>query len=220
MNDLSFLVESGFAVLAVIVAIVVAAATRSAWVSAGICVWVLLAALLAKSGVLLRFATVPPPIGLLILSGCALTLWLGFSSAGHRIASLPVSWLVGFQSFRIVVEILIHRSSTLGLAPPQMTWSGMNFDILTGVTALIIAPFASRVPRAMVFAWNTMGLGLLLWVVLVAALSFPTAFQVFHPDNIWVARFPYVWLPSVLVTAALLGHVVVFRKLLKTRAIL
>jgi hypothetical protein len=101
-----------------------------------------------------------------------------------------------------------------------MTWSGMNFDILTGVTALILAPVASRIPRALVLTWNTVGLGLLLWVVLVASLSFPTAFQVFHPDNTWVARFPYVWLPSVLVTAALLGHVVVFRKLLKTRAIL
>jgi hypothetical protein len=58
-----------------------------------------------------------------------------------------------------------------------------------------------------------MGLALLLWVVGVAALSFPTRFQLLRPDNTWVAYFPYVWLPSILVTTALLGHVVVFRKL-------
>ena len=210
------LVEYGFAVLAVTIAIMVGAATRSARVSAGICLWLILTAMLAKSGVLLRFAALPPPMGLLIISGCALTVWLGFSSAGTRIASLPLIWLVGFQGFRIAVEILIHCSSSLGLAPPQMTWSGLNFDIVTGVTALIIAPVANHVPRAVLLAWNTAGLGLLLWVVVVAALSFPTPFQVFHPDNTWVATFPYVWLPAVLVTAALLGHVVVFRKLLKT----
>ncbi len=211
----SFIVEYGFAVLAVAIAILVAAATRSASVSAGICLWLILTAMMAKFGILLRFAALPPPMGLLIVSGCALTVWLGFSRAGARIASLPLSWLIGFQSFRIAVEILIHRSSSLGLAPPQMTWSSMNFDIITGVTALIIAPVASRVPRAVLLAWNTVGLGLLSWVVLVASLSFPTEFQVFHPDNTWVATFPYVWLPSVLVTAALLGHVVVYRKLLK-----
>jgi len=36
-----------------------------------------------------------------------------------------------------------------------------------------------------------------------------------EPSNTWVAFFPYVWLPSILVTAALLGHIVVFRKLRK-----
>ena len=29
----------------------------------------------------------------------------------------------------------------------------------------------------------------------------------------WVAHFPFVWLPSVLVAAALAGHVLVFRRL-------
>jgi hypothetical protein len=179
-------------------------------------VWLILTAVLGRSGILLRFSAIPPPMGLLILSGCALTVCLGLSSAGTRIASLPLNWLVGFQSFRIAVEILIHGSGALGLAPTQMTWSGMNFDIVTGVTALCIAPLANRLPRSVLFTWNTMGLGLLLWVVLVASLSFPTRFQVFHPDNTWVATFPYVWLPSVLVTAALLGHVVIYRKLLKS----
>jgi hypothetical protein len=211
MTEMNF-VEFGFIVLPIAVAVVVAIATRSARVSAGIGLWMVVTALLAKSGVLLQFTGIPP-ISFMLVSGVALTLFLGLSKVGLRIASLPLGWLIGFQSFRIGVEILIHASSGLGLAPPQMTWSGMNFDIVTGVTALFLAPLANRLPRAVLLGWNMMGLGLLVWVVMVAIVSFPTPFQLLHPDNTWVARFPYVWLPSILVTAAMLGHVVLFRKL-------
>ncbi|MDB6075281.1 MAG: hypothetical protein JWO89_2921 [Verrucomicrobiaceae bacterium] len=100
-----------------------------------------------------------------------------------------------------------------GIAPIQMTWTGMDFDIVTGITALIIAPLASRLPRWVLLAWNAMGLGLLIWVVGVAVLSMPTVFQRLHPSNTWVAFFPFVWLPTILVPCALLRHVVLFRRL-------
>jgi hypothetical protein len=115
------------------------------------------------------------------------------------------------------VEILIHMSSTIGLAPTQMTWSGYNFDIFTGVTALALAPFAKAAPARLVFLWNWLGLALLMWVVGIAIVSLPTRFQLMRPDSTWVASFPYVWLPTVLVKAALLGHIVIFRKLAMKR---
>jgi hypothetical protein len=34
-----------------------------------------------------------------------------------------------------------------------------------------------------------------------------------EPANVWVTRPPFVWLPAVLVLAALLGHLVLFRRL-------
>jgi hypothetical protein len=34
-----------------------------------------------------------------------------------------------------------------------------------------------------------------------------------EPSNIWVTQAPWVWLPAVMVLAALLGHVLVFRRL-------
>ena len=127
--------------------------------------------------------------------------------------ALPLAVLIAAQSFRILIEFLIHTASTIGLAPIQMTWDGYNFDIVTGVTALALAPFARVVPARLVFIWNCLGLGLLIWVVGIAVVSFPTPFQLLRPDNIWVTSFPYVWLPTVLVTAALLGHIIIFRKL-------
>ena len=127
---------------------------------------------------------------------------------------MPLSFLIGFQAFRIPIELLIHRAVAEGIAPLQMTWNGMNWDILSGISALLLFPFANKIPRWGLLVWNTLALALLLWIVGVAVLSFPGAFQRLRPDNIWVAYFPFVWLPTVAVTSALLGHVVLFRKLL------
>ncbi len=175
------------------------------------------AAGLARSGILNHFSSLPPPLVLLLISGFIGTIAIGISPWVRRLIELPLSALVGFQAFRILVELLIHKSANVGLAPPQMTWSGYNFDIATGLTALFLAPFAGSVPGRLVLLWNWLGLMLLIVVVGTAAVSFPTAFQLMRPDNTWLASFPYFWLPSVLVTAALLGHIVIFRKLAKKR---
>ena len=46
-------------------------------------------------------------------------------------------------------------------------------------------------------------------------LAAPTPFRVFKtpPPNTWVTIAPYVWLPTVLVALAILGHIVVYRAL-------
>ncbi len=152
-------------------------------------------------------------MALFLAAGIIGTIALGSSNSVSRLIQLPFGILVGFEAFRILVEMLIHAASTIGLAPLQMTWSGYNFDVVTGVTALCLAPFARSVPRWLILGWNCLGLALLMVVMVIAAVSFPTRFQLLRPDNRWVADFPYVWLPSVLVTAALLGHIVIFRKL-------
>jgi small-conductance mechanosensitive channel len=100
--------------------------------------------------------------------------------------------------------------------PVQMSYSGLNFDIVTGVTALVlgIVMVVARVPKAVVMAWNVMGLVLLANIVGVAMLSTPV-FAVFGPDrlNVWVTWMPYTLLPAVMVLAALAGHLIVFRAL-------
>lgn len=56
---------------------------------------------------------------------------------------------------------------------------------------------------------------LLANIVIVAALSTPMPFRAFTqgPTNLLRSTFPYVWLPTFLVQAALFGHLVVFRAL-------
>jgi hypothetical protein len=65
-----------------------------------------------------------------------------------------------------------------------------------------------------VTAWNVMGSALLAVIVAVAFAATPLV-RAFGPEHVnrWVLYFPYVWLPTVLVQAALFGHIVVFRRL-------
>ena len=61
--------------------------------------------------------------------------------------------------------------------------------------------------------WNIIGLALLLNIVTVAILSTPAPIRYFmnDPANRLPSMFPYVWLPTFLVQAALFGHLLVFR---------
>ena len=73
---------------------------------------------------------------------------------------------------------------------------------------------SGRGGRGLAAAWNVLGLALLLNVVVVAILSTPR-FAYFGAErlNVWVTYVPFVWLPAVMVVAALAGHLVVFRAL-------
>jgi hypothetical protein len=126
-----------------------------------------------------------------------------------------LKWLVGFQSFRIVVEVMLHQAVQEGVAHPTMTWTGTNFDILPGISALLLCPFAGRVKPRNLQIWNVAMAVVLIFTVVTAILSGPTPFRLIggDPPNVFVARWPFVWLPGVLVTSAWLGHVVLFRRL-------
>ncbi len=211
------ILQGGFAALAFLLIAMFAFALKSRWVFLAGIAWLAITGFIAKTGLLSDFSSMPPKIGLLLAPTFAATVALAFSKFGERLSLLPLTFLIGFQAFRILVELLIHRAVQEGVAPPQMTWDGINLDILSGITALLLIPFAKRIPNWGILVWNTLALCLLLWIVGVALLSFPTAFQRLEPDNIWVAHFPFVWLPTVAVTSALIGHLAVYRKLLSKK---
>ena len=185
--------------------------------------WIGLTGGLAASGVL-HFSAPPtmlPLFPIVILTAIGVAL----SPVGRRLAlSLPLAALVGFQSFRIAVELLLHRAYIEGLMPVQMSYAGRNFDIMTGITAVGVALWLARGHRSngVVFVWNTLGLTLLANVLIVALLSAPTPMRQFmnEPANIWVTRAPWIWLPTVLVWAAIAGQTLVYRRLWSERAAL
>jgi len=146
----------------------------------------------------------------------ALALGVGFSPVGKRLAlGLPLAALIGFQAFRLPLELVMHRAVRDGVMPNVMSFSGYNFDIVSGITAVPMALWVAtgRAPRGVVWAWNLMGLALLLTIAVIAALASPVI-GAFGPDqlNVWVTRFPFTSM-AVMVGGALLGHVLVFRKL-------
>ena len=138
-----------------------------------------------------------------------------FPAVSKLIESPGLVWLIGLQVFRVGVEIFLYLGYRAGFVPVQMTLEGRNWDVLTGLTALPIAWLVAkgRAPKWLIYAWNTMGLALLLNVMTVAVLSMPTPLRHFQnePANTFVAYFPYVWLPTYLVPVAWMSHLLIFR---------
>jgi hypothetical protein len=149
--------------------------------------------------------------------GLLLAVVAAFSPLGARLAALPYAALIGFQAFRLPLEFLLWAFHRQGRLPVQMTFSGRNFDILTGLSAILVAWLAARgkLGRKGVLAWNLAGVALLGNIVVVAVLSLPAPWRAFpnDPPNELVLHFPYVYIPALFVMAALAGHLLVFRKL-------
>jgi hypothetical protein len=175
---------------------------------------------LARTGALGGWDATPPPALALILGLTALTVLIVFSAIGARIADgIPLAAIVLLQSFRIAVEWVLHRLYLEGTVPMQMTWSGRNFDVVTGITGLLLGLALLRgkqAPRALVLGWNVLGIALLANIVVVAVLSTPALHRFPDPPNLLPGTFPWVWLPSFLVQVALGSHLLVFRRLRRT----
>jgi hypothetical protein len=225
------LIDLGMFILAVAVG---AAFVAAAWASAppgkaarqatraavGVFAVSLVSAGLALSGVLSETTSRPPAFPVLMVLAVAATILTARSSFGACIARLPLWALVGAQAFRLPLELVMHRAAGAGVMPPEMTFGGLNYDIVTGASALFlgIALYRRRLPLSLVVTWNVMG-SLLLAIVVGVALAGTPFIQAFGPDhvNTWVFYFPYVWLPTILVQAALFGHIVIFRRILAER---
>ena len=180
--------------------------------------WLAGVAMMANQGALQDFSGTPPLILVILLMSLIMTFTIAFSRIGLLIIEgAGIVWLVAFQGFRVLVEVFLHQMYSEGIVPEQMTYSGLNFDILAGLSAMMMGYQLSKKkvgPKA-VFIWNVLGLALLINIVVIAILSMPLPIRMFddEPANTFVAYVPYVWLPTFHVQAALFGHLLVFRAL-------
>jgi hypothetical protein len=214
--------EVAFVVFLLTVIFVVAAVARASRAPGRavslVAAWLAFTWLLASSGWLAEFDARPPHFFLLVLPTFVATAALAFSRFGSGVVS-RVGWagLIGFQLFRVPVEWVLFQLHRDGVVPVQMTFEGWNFDVLSGLSAPLVAWLAARgaIGRRGLLIWNGVALALLANIVAIAILSAPTPLRAFtnEPANTFVTRFPWVWLPAFLVPAALSGHLLAFRKL-------
>ncbi|NNF08558.1 MAG: hypothetical protein HKN21_17485 [Candidatus Eisenbacteria bacterium] len=183
--------------------------------------WVLLTALLARFGVLAKFDVTPPPMVPLMVLCFLGPILVGLSPVGKSLArNLSLGVLVLIQCFRLPLELIMHRAADLEIMPRELSYSGYNFDIVTGALALVLGLAllrGAKVPKALVWIWNVWGSVCLLAIAVIAVSASPMVHKFgTEPQNLntWVVYFPYVWLPALLVFNAILTHVVIFRKLL------
>lgn len=208
-----------------------AALTRTPWsaekqkrlvniTSSLLVLWVVVVAALAQSGVLQQLDAMPPRPLLIVFLPIAFAVVLTFTKCFTTLLkATPLHWLVLFQSFRIVVEILLWQAYELNLIPVQMTFEGRNFDVVTGLLAPVVGFVMWRKPRLLRvvgICFNLVGLALLINIMAVSILSMPTPMRYFTEGipNTLVVTFPFVYLPAVLVVLAFSFHVFSLRQLL------
>jgi hypothetical protein len=145
-----------------------------------------------------------------------ISLIVGLSTIGRWLSLLPLSALVVFQGFRLPLELVLHSWVLQGVIPPTMTWSGRNWDIVSGIVALLMAP-ACRPSKWPAWIANIIGLALLVNVMRVAILSSPVSFGwPVTPKIELINHGPYALIVPVCIGSALIGHIALTRALLRT----
>ena len=192
-------------------------ARRSAGrVAVGLTIWLAVTSATVASGVL---ADRPfPGIPMMFATIIVVAFLAGMSPVGARLAHLPLPALVAFQAFRLPLELVLHTWARQGVVPATMTWTGSNVDIISGLTALVCAPFAAR---TVIAAWvaDVIGIGLLVNVARVAMLSSPLPFAWgVEPPLQLMFHMPYALIATVCVAGAVAGHVILTRRLLESSA--
>jgi hypothetical protein len=159
------------------------------------------------------FAIIPPFVTILVLF--MTKRGLAF------IDNLPLLNITCLNMVRIPVEIVLYWLFLHKAVPKLMTFEGRNFDLISGVTAPLIAYLGftrEKLSNKIILYWNVITLLLLLNVLTIGVLSGPFIFQAFsflQPD-IAVLHFPFVWLPAFIVPLIFFGHLVSIRQLLKS----
>jgi hypothetical protein len=177
--------------------------------------WFILIGVLANIGFFNHFG-LPPRPAIAILPPVIIFSFLIFSGKTDRLLAVtPVNWLIGFQMFRIVVELLLWQAVKEGNLPVQMSFEGYNYDILSGILAIPAILFIkNRYKPGVHLLYNIIGLLLLFNIIIVAVLSMPTPFRYFmnEPSAGVVGSFPFIYLPTMLVVMALCFHLLSFRQ--------
>jgi hypothetical protein len=216
-----FLIFTALVIAGVAAAIVRYLDGRRRWIALLILIaWVVYTGALGFSGALAS-ADSAPRIALILVPTLLGALFLALSDAGRTLAlSIPLSLLIGAQTFRVIVELFIHQLWSVGLMPRMLTYEGANFDILAGLSAPVVAWLVARgrLSSRLALAWNVLGLVLLANIVGRAILTTP-ALQVLVSEvpNRAVGTFPFTFIPGVMAPLALILHVLAIRALLAGR---
>ena len=184
-----------------------------------IAAWLLFTGIFSARGFFFEFSTFPPRMLIVLIIPLVAILLITFSkSLRHLLTRIPPQWLIYPQVFRVLVEIILWLQYEAGNLPIQMTFEGRNLDILTGLTAPLIAYMVfdrRKWSPTVAVIWNILGLLLLINIVVTALLSMPTPARVFmnEPANTLVATFPYAWIPGIFVILAYTLHFFSLRQL-------
>ncbi|WP_282080743.1 hypothetical protein [Aquimarina algiphila] len=223
MADISNFIIIGFVLTTVITLWSFFKASKNKKIIIGIILWMVVLSILGISGFYKNANAIPPRLLFLLGPGIFFVLIVFFTRKGRRFSdNLNLKWLTLLHTIRIPVEIILFYIFVEGLIPDLMTFEGLNFDILSGISAPIIyyLVFIKKwIGNKGLLIWNFICLGLLINILAIAVLSAQTPLQMmaFDQPNIGVTYFPFIWLPAVIVPIVLFSHLASIRQLLSSR---
>lgn len=178
--------------------------------------WLAFATTLGVTGVVGRYDLVPPGMVLLVGPVVITLLFFALTTPGAILAgSIPLSVLLGFQVFRLGVELSLHRLWSMGLAPKLMILEGGNIEILVAASAPVAAWLSTRgdIGRRMAWWWNFIGILSLANIVVRAVLTAPGSLHLIHAEvpDVAIITFPFTFIPGFMAPLALTLHLLAFR---------
>ena len=179
----------------------------------GYFIFIFFASVFALTG-LLR-SHIIPLLPLYMFSVAALAVFFSRFNFGKEAAKkFSFAVLVGFQIYRLPLELILHHWANMKVIPETLTWSGQNWDIFTGILALLLMPFVNRF-KFIVWVFQIIGSVLLLNVirVIIFSLPLPISWNLEVPLQL-PFEFPYCLIVPLYVWPAITGHLIIYRKLL------
>lgn len=172
--------------------------------------WMLVVGIVAYSGYFENTLAKPPRFLFIIIGSIGLSVF--FYKTINR-DTLNTKFLLAVHTLRLLVELVLYQLFLQKKVPVLMTFKGWNFDILVGISAILMLFYLlvtkKRLPKAFVLVWNILGLVFLTTIVVIAILSSPLPLQqlAFNQPNIAILQFPFTYLPAYIVPIVFLSHI-------------
>lgn len=223
MNNVPLYLPLGFVATVLLTCyFLVKAAHGNKIVASLLIIWMIGQGTIAATGFYTNTQALPPRFLAMLLPPVSMVIILFATVKGRNfIDLLRPDQLTLLHVVRIPVELCLFSLYTHQLVPQLMTFEGINFDIISGITAPLIAYlgyYKKHLNKIVLLIWNLICLALLINIAYHGVLSVPTPFQRFgfEQPNIGLTYFPYVFLPGLIVPAVLFAHLSSIRQLLKS----
>ena len=175
--------------------------------------WLIIQYTISESG-FYHDLSLPPRIPLFMIFPLFLftIIFLNRNKKSMLLQAIPIHIPIAYQSFRAIIEWLFYSTFLQGILPVQVTFEGANYDVLLGISAIVMGIYAFRkeASKKLLILWNYIGIG----IVMFAAFTFITSF---YFPSIWglensempqkFNQFPFLLLPSFFMPSAIFMHI-------------
>ncbi len=189
----------------------------------GLLLWHIYTIVLDKIGLMNDFELPPKFAVFLIVPAFLFTGFFLYSNRNQPwIQNIPTQWLIFYQSFRILIELLFVYSVTAGILHPNVTIEGYNYDMVFGFTAIVIGLLfvKNKISKKMLLWWNYLGLTIIAFIIFlfVTTIYAPQFYGLAGPlMPIDFTFYPYILVPGFLMPSAVFVHVLSIVQLRKKK---